>query len=694
MSDSLEPSPKRLKTSSLIASQSGSFPRHRSQLYPEWQLAVEGAQPFQDFDDPDVYLFRVPSEGVSPGAHLKAHQVLQPDEDDDAELVGPRFSPGLLLPDELRHGTSPPPNIYPAELLDISYETLLGPPIDSIDESQGISSSSASSKFSSPGLRIAVSLFNQVWVEQPLQSKPREHGDPSFLTHRETSSSTTVASRRLYSPRFNPFERNQNGRHQTLRLIPIAQHGMINGYIKFRLNLTSSSSAAATTTTTTTAIRRELSPAIGLSRSPHHRTDSSQRSIPSQISCTLDLNFLDQTCWNFYVLAMAQDDECVKHALLALSGSYILDYKPNETLKGLVNSHYRKATNLITNALHKPETFTTGQGDNLIAAIVLMLVDDCVNWELRIKGRPPNWLIAAHLAKSILDDTDNGPSYQKPVNIQSTAARVAHRNWVALACILAEPITPLPSGQDEHTFKWLLAGTERETRQIQGGTGLCPKLLHILSQITYLTAMLKEDLSTAPIITASTIEIRLQNFHQWSELSDRCQTVEALLASCKLELDDKGNVQTPTRVTELTGQTWVSTAQIYLHCRFFRKPRRHPDVQRDAKTFLKCLVLMPYTGRLFTSQAPFCPIFIVSLVLIDKQDRDITRNWFETVISGGNCRSSVPPVWEAVQHLWDWFDESEVDKEFDDSIQVFDRNPWWELMVDHLIKTEGYVSLT
>jgi hypothetical protein len=61
---------------------------------------------------------------------------------------------------------------------------------------------------------------------------------------------------------------------------------------------------------------------------------------------------------------------------------------------------------------------------------------------------------------------------------------------------------------------------------------------------------------------------RLTHFQQWSELSPGYPSVKELLDSC--ELDENGQVTCAAKVTELTGETLVSAAQIYLQCRFFR----------------------------------------------------------------------------------------------------------------------------
>jgi hypothetical protein len=61
---------------------------------------------------------------------------------------------------------------------------------------------------------------------------------------------------------------------------------------------------------------------------------------------------------------------------------------------------------------------------------------------------------------------------------------------------------------------------------------------------------------------------QLTNFRQTSEVSDGYATTQELLDACVL--DDNGLVQCPIKVTELTGETWVQAAQIYLYCRFYR----------------------------------------------------------------------------------------------------------------------------
>ncbi|EDN10496.1 predicted protein [Histoplasma mississippiense (nom. inval.)] len=331
--------------------------------------------------------------------------------------------------------------------------------------------------------------------------------------------------------------------------------------------------------------------------------------------------------WLTEIASMIATEDAVKHAILALVGGYVLDYVHKDDLRKRTNAHYRKATELITAGLERPEAHAVSKSEGIVAAILLLLVDDCVNWELRKpKGETPNWYKGAHLAKAILDHSDPGYRYWKVTNVQCDKAWLANANWASLACVLAEPVTPLQLRENDRRFGWLLEGTERENPH-----------------------------SIVTPIGALKIEEMLHDFHQRSELSEGYATTDALLESCILDVD--GKVNTATKVTELTGETWR----------------------------------MPYNGALFTSQAPFFCVFIMSLVSYQQHDRDVARDWFETVLLAASCRSSVPPVWEAVQVLWEWMDAELVDEDnFDNAVPIGERRAWWEDMVAYLLDKVGW----
>jgi hypothetical protein len=193
-----------------------------------------------------------------------------------------------------------------------------------------------------------------------------------------------------------------------------------------------------------------------------------------------------------------------------------------------------------------------------------------VQWELRRdKDREPRWHEAAQSAKTIMANTDPGYRYWHSVNVQCSSARISNANMLAYVDILSLPVTPLSPKDTERCHSWLLEGTDKDSRRIYGGTGVCPKLLHMFGQITHLCARMDEDpTSTIIPLGARAIEERLVNFRQWSELSEGYASPEELLDSCVL--NSQGLVDSATKVTELTAEAWVQTARIYLQCRFFR----------------------------------------------------------------------------------------------------------------------------
>ena len=116
-----------------------------------------------------------------------------------------------------------------------------------------------------------------------------------------------------------------------------------------------------------------------------------------------------------------------------------------------------------------------------------------MNWELqKPKDVNPKWKQGTQIAKMILDNSDPGYRYWKTENVQSSAARVSLANRIAFVDILAQPVSPLEIISTNRLYGWLLEGTEKEVQRIHGGTGLCPKLLHMFTQITHLAARMEE----------------------------------------------------------------------------------------------------------------------------------------------------------------------------------------------------------
>jgi hypothetical protein len=52
-----------------------------------------------------------------------------------------------------------------------------------------------------------------------------------------------------------------------------------------------------------------------------------------------------------------------------------------------------------------------------------------------------------------------------------------------------------------------------------------------------------------------------------------------------------------------------------------------------------CIERMPYTGPLFSSQAPFFPVYLLATLSYRAEDRRVATEWFGVVTSGAGCRS-------------------------------------------------------
>lgn len=73
---------------------------------------------------------------------------------------------------------------------------------------------------------------------------------------------------------------------------------------------------------------------------------------------------------------MAVESECVKHALLTLASTYVLDYLPSERLRVRANYHYTRAVALLDEGINNAENHEIGKEDPIIGALVLLNCDD------------------------------------------------------------------------------------------------------------------------------------------------------------------------------------------------------------------------------------------------------------------------------------------------------------------------------
>lgn len=73
---------------------------------------------------------------------------------------------------------------------------------------------------------------------------------------------------------------------------------------------------------------------------------------------------------------MAPANACVKHALLALASTYVLDYLPSKELEKRANMHHKRAVILLGQELNKEETYKPGSEDAVVGALVLLCHND------------------------------------------------------------------------------------------------------------------------------------------------------------------------------------------------------------------------------------------------------------------------------------------------------------------------------
>ena len=164
--------------------------------------------------------------------------------------------------------------------------------------------------------------------------------------------------------------------------------------------------------------------------------------------------------------------------------------------------------------------------------------------------------------------------------------------------------------------------------------------MHIYAQITHLSAqMLRHPDSVIIPSAGEQLEARLRDFQQWSDLSAGHSSSEQLLQSCVL--NEEGEVTTAKEVTELIGESYVAAAQIYLHCRLFRKSRDHSDVQKPVERLMKCTLWPPLAGPLYTAQQPLYTVFIGGLVARSFEQRQIIDRFFQTTGSGNRSVSVI-----------------------------------------------------
>ena len=77
---------------------------------------------------------------------------------------------------------------------------------------------------------------------------------------------------------------------------------------------------------------------------------------------------------------MAESSECVKHALLSMAATYVLDYAPADELKVRANIHHKRAVKLLSIELAKMGTYKPGGEEVALCALSILNQEDVSEW--------------------------------------------------------------------------------------------------------------------------------------------------------------------------------------------------------------------------------------------------------------------------------------------------------------------------
>ncbi|GJN82165.1 hypothetical protein PLIIFM63780_005702 [Purpureocillium lilacinum] len=401
--------------------------------------------------------------------------------------------------------------------------------------------------------------------------------------------------------------------------------------------------------------------------------------------------------------AQMHKSDGVRAAIQSLAGIYIYDYLPKDDVRKRVNERFSEAESRLSSLLADPATTNNeSRANELITIAVILSMQDIVLTERRLpKPETPRWLSGFKQGELFLQATDQGSRFWKRSNAQLSSLRISQSIIVGRAVILAQPMTALPAPEtfdpeaEASRFGWLLYGSESDMYEIHGGCGFSKKLLHIMSQITYCAARLKQDPENIVVpMTTQYLLKELVQMRQWSSESKDWKSAKAgpSVADWLRGMPEDYQIDTSAEMTDVTAEAWRLTAIIYLQCRVLRLPRSHPEVMSTLSDLAGCIKVMPTSGFQFTAQAPLFPVFLLGMLATKSSHRAASKTWFDEVVSTP-VRSSVPPLYEALQRIWQWIDDmiavttpTSVEAE-----PIGLRFAWWEQLVEEVANRENEV---
>ncbi|PHH84854.1 hypothetical protein CDD83_1263 [Cordyceps sp. RAO-2017] len=392
----------------------------------------------------------------------------------------------------------------------------------------------------------------------------------------------------------------------------------------------------------------------------------------------------DRKFWTFYIR-----NWCPGRSVLLETNLWLKDFAQMHKSDGLLND---------------PTTgHNEAQANELITMAVILSMQDIVLTERRLrKPHDPRWLSGFKQGELFLQATDHGSRFWKRSNAQLSSLRISQSIIVGRAMILAQPMMKLPTPDifdieyETSRFGWLLYGTERDMYQIHGGCGFSKKLLHMISQVTCCAARLQQDPENIVVPTTTHyLHAELVGMRQWSGESKDWDLAKVgpSVTEWVRSVPDGYVISSSADMTDVTAEAWRLTAIIYLQCRVWRLSRNHPAVVGNLADLARCIQIMPTSGYQFTAQAPLFPVFLLGMLATVPAHRNVSKTWFDEVVSTP-VRSSVPPLYEALQRIWQWIDveiklPACVDVEQVEPIGM--RDPWWEQLVQEVDRRESEV---
>lgn len=269
----------------------------------------------------------------------------------------------------------------------------------------------------------------------------------------------------------------------------------------------------------------------------------------------------------------------------------------------------------------------------------------------------PRWLRAAELAEEVLDSVDTGQRYyNNHKNVQLDSLQISFTVAVGRHVILAQPVRKLPSrgsfrlNKEGKRFTWLLYGTEEEAYEIHGGCGFSKKLLHMISQVTFLSAkMMYYPNGTAEGMSQILLS-RLRILKQWSREARDWERTKAAPQPIQVfrKMGSSSCIMDRAVMTEVTAECWRLAIIAYLQCRLLRYgvlrsneepsanasrlPRNHPEVLKTLDDVAICTRVLPTSGHCFSAQAPLFPVFLLGLLSTKKEHRQVCDKWMKSVV--------------------------------------------------------------